>query len=369
MKRITAVVVWLALSLAITPCAAEKKLGGIIRDDKRLTPEDGPYLLERDLLVSRTGRLTVMAGTRIIIGKPSYYDDSIPQIDGQDSQYVSIKVQGIVRFLGKRNNRITISSAGRGPNQCSWYGIVIDRTGEAFNEIAFTDIADACYGITVVNAKPVIRNAVIEYNNIGIRCESYGNARVSNCFIGRNLATGILVSGANPVITNTIIAHNRNNGIWCEDASKIDLRYNCVFGNGDGNLYQCDPVFGQLVKKNDNKDSVDAFQNLFCDPVFAGTPAELKARDRDISRKTDKSKVVDTTIAKMIQDDHGKGGIADTSGNKGGEPARTDVQRYFLSKYSPCRKAGDPAKQYRNVDGSRNDIGIFGGPDFLENKE
>jgi hypothetical protein len=366
MNQALAITGLLLCTLLVSVPHAEKRIGGIINKDVRLTPDEGPYLVDRDLLITRTGRLTVMAGTRLLVGKPLYYDDSIPQVDNFDSQMVSIKVQGIMRFLGKRTNRIAISSANRNRNQCSWYGIVIQNTGEAFNEIAFTDIADACYGITVENARPVIRNSIIEFNNIGIRCLPRGNARVSNCIISSNVATGILISGSSPAIYNSIIAYNQNNGVWCDQASEIDLKYNCLFGNPDGNLLDCNPELGTLKKVNENKDSIDARSNIFKDPGFAGSPSDSSAGARDISRATDIKKVTDTTLARATMAKH-----ADTAQSENAlqvEP-RTGQHRYTLSKYSPCRNAGNPAKEFRDPDGSRNDIGIFGGPDFMEIKK
>jgi hypothetical protein len=41
------------------------------------------------------------------------------------------------------------------------------------------------------------------------------------------------------------------------------------------------------------------------------------------------------------------------------DEARKD---YRLQNASPCRGAGDPSPEYSNVDGSRNDMGAFGGP-------
>ncbi len=38
---------------------------------------------------------------------------------------------------------------------------------------------------------------------------------------------------------------------------------------------------------------------------------------------------------------------------------------FHLAPASPARQAGDPAPQYRNRDGSRNDLGAYGGPNAL----
>jgi len=38
---------------------------------------------------------------------------------------------------------------------------------------------------------------------------------------------------------------------------------------------------------------------------------------------------------------------------------------FVLRKKSPCRNAGDPARKFKDPDGSRNDMGAFGGPKAL----
>ena len=40
-----------------------------------------------------------------------------------------------------------------------------------------------------------------------------------------------------------------------------------------------------------------------------------------------------------------------------------DIQDYRLLSTSRCKDAGDPKSSYNDVDGTRNDIGVYGGPD------
>jgi len=41
-------------------------------------------------------------------------------------------------------------------------------------------------------------------------------------------------------------------------------------------------------------------------------------------------------------------------------------RKYALSRYSPCVNAGSNAPRFRDTDGSRNDMGVYGGPEFME---
>jgi hypothetical protein len=42
------------------------------------------------------------------------------------------------------------------------------------------------------------------------------------------------------------------------------------------------------------------------------------------------------------------------------------VQNFKLKEYSPCINSGDPDPQYNDLDGSRNNMGAFGGPDPID---
>ena len=157
---------------------------------------------------------------------------------------------------------------------------------------------------------------------------------------------------------NNIIAFNSTNGIWSDKISHAVIEFNCIYGNSDGNLLYCNPELGVLNRRNKNKDSTDFAHNLYQDPVFAGSPADSQAVEDDVSLPTDKSRVKDTTIAKVLYDT-----LTDSTATKW---IARDYKRYSLSKYSPCVNAGKKGKQFNDMDGSRNDMGIFGGQEFVD---
>jgi hypothetical protein len=350
-------------ALLIICLAAIRQLGaverrGVIDGAERWTAENSPYVITDDLLVSRTGRLAILPGTRIIVGKPVAYDSAITQMDHLDSFTVSIRVEGSLSCIGRPNNRIAISGAARDRSQCSWYGLVLDSVADAYTEIAFTDIADACAGIVVRACSPLIRNCALEYNNVGLLCRLGSRPDVSNCVFAYNYAAGIRIDQANPIITNSIIAFNRNNGVWSDGVSEASIEYNCVFGNRDGDFLGCDPEIGILSRVNKHGDSTDSRHNLRADPVFAGTRAESLAVEMDISLPTDRSRMKDTSLARVVYDT-----LADSLAFR---RVIGTYRRYMLSTYSPCVNAGKPGARFRDSDDSRNDMGIWGGPEFFD---
>lgn len=331
---------------------------GVIDRNERWTAENSPYIIVDDLLITANARLVITPGVHILVGKPLSYSSDIHQVDRLDSFTVSIQVQGALKCVGRTDNRITFSAQYANPKQCQWYGIVINTERDDETEIAFCDIGDACNGLTIRQGSPLIRNSIFEFNNVGIVCTGESSPMIYNCIIAYNFTTGVRIQKANPTILNSIIVSNRSDGIWSDQISYITLEYNCIFGNADGNLSGCNPELGIITRVNKNKDSTDFAYNLYVDPIFAGSPADSQAVEYDVSLKTDKSRIKDTTLAKSLHDT-----LTDSTAIKW---MSRSYKRYSLSPYSPCINAGKRGKQFNDIDGSRNNMGIFGGQEFVE---
>ncbi len=338
----------------------ETRVSGVIDSYVRWSPEESPYIVKDDILVARGARLVITPGTRIVLGQPSVKNREIPQRDQTDSHMVAIKVEGSLTCTGRRNNRISFSPLYRSSAKCSWYGIVYSNAHDELSEVAFTDISGACNGVVAEGCAPLIRNTVLRFNNVAIRCIDKGHARVFNCVLTGNQTCGVKVNGSNPTFYNNIIAFNRNNGLWCDGASVMAFEYNCVYGNPDGNFLDCDPELGVLVRTNANGDSTDTYHNIYKNPVFAGSAADSLAAERDIYSRTDMSRVEDTSLARVLYDS-----LPDSAAAS--PPEDSDLP-YELSEYSPCIDAGKKGRKFKDRDGTRNDMGIHGGQEFLESR-
>lgn len=358
MKSMKNPIIFLSILLIVFYSSAEKIVGGVISSDTKWIPDDGPYIVEKDLLITSSAQLTINPGTKVLIRNRPLPDTTVYQLNHIDSTTVSIKVEGTLVCLGRKDQRVSFSPLDLLPDKCCWYGIVFLNSDETHNELTGTDIAGAYSAVTAIGSDPQIRLSVLEYNHIGISCFNKSKASINNCIISLNFASGIFVSESNPYFVNNIIVFNRNHGLLCDGISKVYLEYNCFFANHDGDFLECDPEFGVFVKTNKRKDSVDVFNNIFKDPVFAGSVSDSLATERDYSLPTLKSRVKDTTLAQVIYD--GK-----TLPESIWKASQT---KYQLSRYSPCINAGHPAERYKDVDGSRNDMGIGGGPDFVSKK-
>jgi hypothetical protein len=291
------------------------------------------------------------------VGKPHAYDSGIVQLDQLDSFTVSVRVEGVLICAGRPDSRITFAPQyGLGP-QCEWYGVVLDGVVGDEAELAFTDITGSCHGLYVRTGAPVVHHSVFEYNNVGATLIRDARPKFINCVIAYNLTSGLRISRANPEIFNNLIVFNRLNGMWCDGVSHVTFENNCVFGNADSDLSGCDPLLGVLTKVNNRGDSVDAWYNLYRDPVFAGTRAESLAVQQDPSIAPSRSQVADTAMAKVLY-----GAVSDTLPFQ--RPSSSSARRFKLSPLSPCVDAGRKGKLYNDADGTRNDIGLYGGPEF-----
>jgi len=354
--RIAAAIVCAAMCALVSPCAAEVTVSGFITKDVRWTEENGPYYLMQDVVVMPGVRLSIMPGTRIVICKLTLRQRDIPQIDALDSSTIALTVEGTLDCVGKPDKRINFVPQNGGGKACSWYGIVLKKAADKTTQIGYTNISGAYKAISVYSCRPLIHHCQIDFNNEGIVCGLHGDAQVYNCVVTHNFAAGIRMTSANPVFVNNIVAFNRNNGVWGDGVSTMTFEYNCVFGNPDGNLLDCDPELGVLKKKNDRKDSVDYKNNIYKNPIFAGSEFDSAAVEKDLTLATDKSKVRDTTLAKVL---HEK-----LSDSLAARERITRAPPYTLSRYSPCLHAGTNASEIRNEDGSRSDMGMYGGAKF-----
>lgn len=171
--------------------------------------------------------------------------------------------------------------------------------GEVVGNLIVKNFADFTYGGGIYcSESPVSIN-----NNV-----IYKNRAIADTWRG---AGGMLIFGAaTPVVANNIISGNTAQGIKYVGTSSIALNYNNVYGNGGADYVGCQAGVGSISKP----------------PIFV-------APDID-------------------GDDSPYNDIA-------GNPYNDD---YHLQQDSPCINAGDPDIKFNDVDGTRNDAGIYGGP-------
>jgi len=352
----TSLIICAAAALLSQACG-ERTVSGIIDRETRWKAEEGPFILDGDLLIAKGANLVITPGAKIIIKSGAKKSFLTTPFDKADSSLVSIRVSGSINCVGRRNKPVVFTPERTEFTDYSWRGIILDEADSRYTEIAFTEISGAVTAITVRKSNPFIRNNALENSNIGVHCAEGSMPKIYNNLISTCFAAGIMVEKSNPQILNNIIAFNSNAGLLCDGRSKIVFKYNCVFGNIDRNFFDCDPDLGKLTRAVKNKDSTDTHGNIIADPVFIGSEAEARAIEVDILLRTDSAKVRNKKILNIPKLPFGRPALK--------TPTLIGSETRQLSKYSPCINAGDPGLPFKNADGSRNTMGPSGGQDFM----
>ena len=189
-------------------------------------------------------------------------------------------------------------------------------------------------GVRVEGGSPIIRNNIIDQNgsasdaflNFGIVSLS-ATPLIANNLIVSNTGAGIYIawaasSGAQ-VINNTV-ADNIDNGVWCYGGANPTIKNNILARNSTG------------LSASQLAHPVNSFNDVWGN------------RFRNYDAQT--------------------GGVVGPGpGEISADPLFELLSSppYYLSIGSPCINAGDSNPIYNDRDGSRNDMGCFGGPSGL----
>ena len=181
----------------------------------------------------------------------------------------------------------------------------------------------------------IVRGNVVEGNGYGTGpTESYG----------------IVCNAATPLIANNLIISNLGLGLsfqWT-NSSGAQAMNNTIVGNypyGIGCALGASPII---------KNNVVVNNGVGLSSHFAGTVPALSYND-----------IYNNTSGNF---DSGYGGVASPGPGDISSDPRFDLlsfSRFALAAGSPCLNAGDPAPIYNDADGSRNDMGAYGGPSGL----
>jgi len=164
-------------------------------------------------------------------------------------------------------------------------------------------------------ARPDIGNCRIEGNDAGVDLWNGSTAYVHNCVVVNNVYDGISTGSGGTIVNNTI--------------------HNCRIGFYDYSGYG--PVFMNNIVTGCSQYGVYG--------PSGGTPPSLTYND------------VWGNATNYQQAVPGVGSISH-------DPlyADTSAGDYHLASGSPCIDSGNPAVQYNDPDGTRNDMGAYGGP-------
>ena len=299
--------------------------------------EYGPYTITDDVTIPADGDLTVEPGVEIFVEN--------------DAQF---SVNGLLQADASASDGEPIIFT----SNSSWQGLRFIGT-QANNIIANCEISKA-----TVSAIRIENDSYLDI----IGNKIYDNSSTS-------LGAAIDVMGSsNVLITQNIIANNFSSnaigGIQCTDAP-IEITNNIVVNNSG--------TYGAFMLKNDsdaeltnntiaNNESNGTNQYLFF--IFNSAPVIKNCIIIDNNSIFFSSGGVDVTYTCISGGYTGTGNIdedplfiAPSAGD--GTAFYEPNAHWWLQEGSPCIDAGDPDAMYNDPDGSRNDMGAYGGPNGM----
>jgi hypothetical protein len=367
----------LGLALPLAASAATEVCGTFDLATEWVAKES-PYIVTGDIYIPGNSRLRIGPGVIVRFAKPkpcAQEKEPIPQVDWSDSAYTSIKADGTFYTLGTEEQPVLMEPEDYKPGVIGWDGVRLSghRLGAA--EISFTVFRGANLAVNVDHGGFFIHHSLFEGNNTGVLAGMRGDVGIINCnFIG-NLSAGVVIRKGSPRIANNIFQGNRSYGIWGDGRPAIQTFNNAFWENREDACFKCPFAVLDMNRVNANKDTCDRYGNLAVDPMFVGTPSVKAAEELDVDTPTPAHLIKDQKLADMEAEAAAKkekekeAEPKDAKADKAKEKDKKKKKKFapigngpfILSKYSKLTDAGHPGGDFKDRDGSRNDIGMHGG--------
>lgn len=302
------------------------------------------------VLIGWFGAATVDADTLHVPGKYKTIQKAIDAAKPGDVVQTApgiykerIKLKGGVHVKGGGADKTVITGGGR--------GIVVEGADEAIIE-GFTirgsgkrgtSGVTADVGINADHVTMTIRNNRITGNNIGIRTY-FSPSHITGNTIEGNRWHGIYILYSAPLVRNNVIYNNKGDGINCSYSSNTEITNNTFGTNGSASIYS--EVSRVLVRNN----------------IVANNPGKGIMWAEFFETQAGVEPLLSYNLLWKNGENyfHVKPGIGDVTA----DPLFVDPSagNYRLKPGSPAINAGDAAPVFNDPDGTRNDMGAFGGP-------
>jgi parallel beta-helix repeat protein len=233
-------------------------------------------------------------------------------------------------------------------------GVTVDSTVDiTLDYVAMWEMEE--YGLYARYTSPILRHC--EFYGAGIGCIALDSlessmtdtALISNCVVSGAEGRGIsLTYYRSPTIRNCLVYNNGTSGIHCQWRCDPTIVNNTIYGNDYYGIYcqwNSSPVIMNNVIANCN------LYGINCE--FSSVPS-ISYND---VWNNHLNEAVDSLRINYNDCSAGMGDIGD-------DPVFIDADNgnFHLSEGSPCVNAGNPDPAYNDVNGSRNDMGGYGGP-------
>ncbi|MBI3979125.1 MAG: right-handed parallel beta-helix repeat-containing protein [Chloroflexi bacterium] len=286
--------------------------GGTMYARKVITPT-APPTTAYYLRVSRDDMATVWVNGVAVFtdtrGGGSQWTPYIPVTLAPGPNLIAVEMQD----SGKGGNYLDLELAGGSLQQAAISGNSLRGNGNGKSDWP---------GIRIADSSPLVaRNEIRNNDADGLLVEGYSWPMIRNNRIhhnGNGIRFGLSSRGGGPFVSNNTLDGNRGYGIWWERDGTVEptIENNVVTGNNKGGI-ACKSARYSVLRYN------DAWGNP---SDYSGCPAG--------------------------------------AGNISRDPLYADAARgdYHLRPGSPAADAGNPDPAFDDVNGTRNDMGAYGGP-------
>ncbi len=204
--------------------------------------------------------------------RTNIYNNIIHDFNSSGIYYNNTSSKGIIEC----NTIYNGNASGSGENS----GIVIVFGGTIRNNIIYNikgDYSSAAINIGFV--KTTIENNYIYDCTIGTSTTSIGVAphQITDNIFRNNQTAIFLERGSVPTETSNNIFDSNRYGIYYADPSgaPVNITYN-LFNNNDSNFVNITTMgIGQIVGQNSQNKDIDAYNNIFADPLFKNNQAPV----------------------------------------------------------------------------------------------
>lgn len=264
----------------------------------KLVKHNSPYLVTKDLIVENGDSLIIEPGVELYFNERS-----------------KLIVRGYLKSEGTRNQRIYLSAY-----RSSWNGIL-------FNSSNSNSIIKFCI---------VERINPIEDNNqftIGIEFVNSYCTLQNNFFRDNSSVKGNFISSLNSfvTITNNIFINNiYSSNLINSDNNRLKLINNVFFNN----------------QSNNNQSIISIKKSVY---------NEVQNNIFYRNKSGEEIQVIESEPSKVVVD-------FNYFGSPTNDPQFWNFETFRLYYLSPCIDAGNPAPEFNDVNGTRNDQGAYGGP-------
>lgn len=317
-----------------------------------ITKNDSPFYISGPARVPKGKTLTIEPGVTILFRSGDVENHNECDYDWSDST-VDIGFLGVDGKLiaeGTNTDSIIFTRDSSIDNYY-WGCIYFSETADSNSIISFSKVeyASLIYeieskvigeGITCWFSSIIIQNSFIKnFKEFGICLQNsetlVKNNIIRNCIVGIDTWTFDELAYLQPVIRNNIIIKNTHHGITIGKPRTI-VENNVICYNDNVGLYLGFELLGRSKVINNIIYGNKNFQ-VKIDSFYVPDP--------------------DITYSDIENGWFGEGNI-----NKNPKFIDPANENFHLLPDSPCINSGSPLQQYNDLDGSRNDMGAYGGP-------